>query len=298
MVGIHYLGVGQRALLRPRVAYTFCHTWRVERTDGVVLRFASHDKKIKFDGETYEAIGASATDLEQTEGLGESDFEVLGFLNADSLRPADLWSRRYDNASILHRIIDWQRPWPWYWLRKHRWWIKTVGFSGGMFRAQVHGIERWLSLPGGSRYEFDCDLTLGEARCGATPHVVLAAVVDTVASTGTPILGEKGDRRGFTITAGSWVTPPRDGLMILGEAVSTNGPNKGRKVQISAHVGRQIVVENDFTFRIKAGDTFVLRSGCDHTLRTCTDDYAVRPRYGGFPFMPSAQDLQQKAIET
>ena len=298
LIGNHYLGAAQLESLRPRVTFTLCSLWQLRRRDGVTLYFASHDKPVVFQGQTFVPLGPNASNLETKEALGESDMDIVGCLSADAIKPSDLHAGRYDGASITHWYVDWERPWPWLWVRKHVWYIKTLAHVGGIWRAQVFGIERWLTIPGGRRFEIECDLTLGEPRCGATPVTVFGATVSAVAAVGAPIAGATDPRLAFTISSGTWATPPRDGLMVLGEATATSGPNKGKRILIAYHSGRTLVVEEPFPFGVKVGDTFALKSGCDHTLTTCTNDYGRRNNYGGIPFMPTAQDQFVKPVET
>lgn len=296
MIGNHYLGAGQIAALRPRVTFTLAHIWRVERRDGVVLRFASHDKTIQFQRELYTPLGPTASDLQQSEAGAESDFEIVGFLASDAVRASDIHARRYDGASILHHVVDWMRPWMWF--RKHRWYVKEIDETGAVFKANVQGVERFLTIPVGRRYERECDKVLGSRECGATPRVQFGAVVEAVAASGSPILGVSSGRSALRITAASWFSPaPRDGLLAQGKVAWTSGPNRGTVQLIGDHVGREIVLEEEAPFGVKAGDTCAIYSGCDGTLTMCGDDYANRINYGGIPYMPTTEDTYRRPTE-
>lgn len=299
--GYPWHGEGQIMMLRPRVTFSLCSIWDVTRVDGAVKRFCGHNRKLDFDGNEYLPLGASPSDVELRESVGGSDMEILGFLSHESIQPADLHARKYDGAWIRQRIIDYERPWPWAVVRNHRWHIKSVGYSAGLFKAQVHGVENFLTIPAGRRFEIECDATLGGVLCQATPFVLFSAVVDTVASSGSPILGDERERRAFSVTSGSWAgwspsTPP-DNLLVQGSATAIDGPNAGAKILISQHVGMEIVLETDMPFRIAAGDTFKITSGCDKTLTTCDGEYSNLPRHQGHPYLPKSGDLQEKGVE-
>jgi hypothetical protein len=105
VIGIHYLGDAQIQSMRPAVTFFYCHIWRVRRTDGVVHRFASHDKVVWWQGERYEPVGPTASDLEQSEAGAESDFELVGFLSADTIRASDIQAGRYDGCRVDHREL-------------------------------------------------------------------------------------------------------------------------------------------------------------------------------------------------
>ncbi len=295
-IGNHFLRPGQIEALRPRVTFTLCHVWQVDRRDGVFHRFASHNKTVRFFRDDYMPIGPTASDMQQSEAGAESDFELVGFLSAASIRASDIHAGRYDGASIYHHVIDWQRPWKWF--RKHRWWIKEIKAAGAVFQARVQGVERFLTIPAGQRHERECDLTLGSLRCGATPIVTFGAIVEAVAAPGSTILGLPHSRSAFRLSAASWPTVPRDGLVTQGKVVWTSGPNKGTEQTVGEHVARELSLELQTPFPIKVGDVCTIYSGCDGTLSTCTNDYNNRINHGGEPFMPSTEDIYRKTVET
>ena len=296
LLGRHFLTVGQIEALRPRVTFTLTHLWRVVRADGVTLRFASHDKWVRFRGEDYQPVGPTASDLQQSEAGAASDFEMVGFLSARSILASDIQAGRYDGASVQHWVVDWLRPW--IWLRAHRWWVQEINEVGGVFQAKVQGVERFLSIQAGGYYERECAKVLGSVECGATPIVTTNCVVEAVATSGSPVLGLPHDNQAFTITAASWPTVPRDGLVTMGRVVWVTGPNKGTVQEVGEHVGRALALEIATPFPIKAGDVCDVWSGCDGSLPTCTDDYDNRINFGGVFRMPSTQDTYRKPSET
>lgn len=300
MIGNHYLGVAQIQSLRPRVTFSACHIWRLERVDGVVQRYASHDKWVRFRGEDYRPVGPTASDMEQAEAGAESDFEIVGFLSADTVRASDIHAGRYEGARIVHYVIDWERPWPNAWHRKHVWWIKEINENSGQFQAKVQGVERFLSIPAGRVYERECDKTLGDFECKATARVLFGATIEAVGSSGSPILGLPHKNAAMRFTSGSWGWSPaiRDGLLMEGKVVWTNGPNKGTEQEIGDHVGREIILQLPTPFAIKPGDQCAVYSGCDGSIGTCTNDYANRINFGGQFRMPSTEDTYRKPSET
>ncbi|MFY9345584.1 MAG: DUF2163 domain-containing protein [Planctomycetota bacterium] len=297
MAGIHYLGPQQIEALRPRVTFTICHTWQIDRVDGVVMRYASHDKWLRVRGNDFAPIGPQASDMEQVEGGAESDFEVVGFLSASGIRAADIHARRYDGARLTHHVVDWQRPWMWF--RKHVWWVKQISEDNGLFRAQVQGVERFLTMPAGRFYERECDKVLGSLECGATPRSLSGVVVEVVASTGSPIMEQSRNTMGMRFTSGSWVWSPAitDGLLRQGKVLWTSGPNAGTSQTIAEQIGREVTLETEAPFPIKAGDGCTLYSGCDGSLITCTLTYNNRINFGGQYKMPSTEETYRRPLE-
>ncbi|MBL8756338.1 MAG: DUF2163 domain-containing protein [Planctomycetes bacterium] len=298
LVGNHYLKDAQIQALRPRVTFTPANIWKVERADGVVSRFASHDKWLTFQREQYQPMGPTASDLEQSEAGGESDFEMVGFLSAETILAADIHAGRYEGCKVTHHVVDWMRPWMWF--RKHVWWVKEINENGGLFQAQVQGVDRFLTIPVGRVYERECDKTFGSGECGATPRVLFGAVVEAVASSGSTILGLPHHTMAMRFTNASWAWSPaiRDGLLTMGRVVWTSGPNKGTTQDIAEHIGREVALDAEAPFPIKAGDTAAIYSGCDGSASMCEFDYANKLTFGGQEFMPSTEDLYRKPAET
>ena len=51
-------------------ATTFCHCWRIARSDATVLGFTDHDRDLTFNGVTFRAnTGLSASQLESSVGF-------------------------------------------------------------------------------------------------------------------------------------------------------------------------------------------------------------------------------------
>jgi len=51
-------------------ATTFCHCWRVARSDATVMGFTDHDRDLTFNGVTFRAnTGLSASQLERASAL-------------------------------------------------------------------------------------------------------------------------------------------------------------------------------------------------------------------------------------
>ena len=299
LVGDHYLTLAQIESMRAglRVTYTEASIWSVERVDGDVRRFASHDKVIRFRGQDYLPLGPNASDMEHAEAGAESDFEMVGFLCSDTIRASDIHAGRYDGCRVVHHVVDWMRPWIWH--RRHVWWVREINESGGVFRAQVQGVERFLVIPAGRLYERECDKVLGSKECGALPRALFGATVEVVASAGATILGLPHKNMAMRFTTGSWTWSPavRDGLLAQGEVRWTAGPNKGTTQRIGEHIGREITLEEATPVPIKAGDVCAVFSGCDGTRSACDGDYSNGDNFGGQPFMPSTEDTYKKPSE-
>jgi hypothetical protein len=141
---------------------------------------------------------------------------------------------------------------------------------------------------------------LGSLECGAVARTLFGAVVEAVAAPGSAILGVPHTTMALRLTAASWTWSPtiRDGLLTQGKVVWTSGPNKGTTQLVAEHVGREVSLETEAPFRIRAGDVCSLFSGCNGSLPACEGDYANRINFGGQKFMPSTEDTFRRPAET
>lgn len=291
IVGNHYLTEGQIQCLRPRVTFTLTHLWEVVREDGKRSRFASYDKWVTFQGKQYRPVGPNVSSIEQGEAGAETDFELMGFLSHESIQASDIHAGRYDNARIIHHVVDSKRPW--IWVKKHQWWIKTITENGSVFQAEVQGSEKFFTIPVGRRYERECDKTLGGLDCLATPEEFFGVGVATVAAAGSPVMLSSDSQSGFSCDGVFVPTKP----FTMGKVTWTSGPNKGTSQKIATQDGSDINLEAPAPYPIKTGDQFAIRSGCDGTALTCDEVYNNIENFGGVKRMPTTEDTYQRPSE-
>lgn len=295
--GNHYLYEGQIESLRPRVTFSLASLWTIERADGEIMRLASHDKWIRHKGENYKPIGPSASNINQGESGRESDLEATGFLSDETVRSSDIHSGKYDGAKITQMIVDWEKPWKW--VKKNVWWIKTITENGAVFSVQLQGSERFWTLGVGKYYENDCTKVLGGPDCGATTvRTQFGCVVDEVSRPGTQLGTSLDGRSTFSLTSATF-TPDANFPHIYdhGTLTFTDGPNRGTHREIARQEGNVITLLTPAPFSMKPGDGCTLKSGCDGSPSTCRDVYDNAERFGGLPFMPTAEDSYKRPDE-
>src|SRR5579863_9676848 len=82
-------------------ATTLATCWRLSRSDGLVLGFTDHFRKLTFDGTDF--LPTSGLDGgEQTQKLGAQvdTTEVVGILSSDAISEDDILLGRYDGALV------------------------------------------------------------------------------------------------------------------------------------------------------------------------------------------------------
>ena len=304
--GNHFLGEAQIERLRPRVTFNLANLWEVRRVDGTVLRFATTDKQVYFEGNWFKATGPSPSDLQQGEALAETDFEMAGVLDHENITAQDLYSGLYDEAQIVHWVVDLDRPWVWF--RKHVWWIKQITVITGQFKAEIVGVEKFLTIPIGRRYEKDCDKVLGSIECGATNAATIVTAISEV-----PTTASGGAINGTILDTGAFVVPHPGGAGFptvaasglpptwsFGKVEFTSGANIGVVIQIGYESGSEevdtamsVTLAFPAPYNIRVGDTVTITGGCDGTLTTCRTVFDNEINFGGIPYMPKTSKLYE-----
>lgn len=301
LIGDHFLKAAQIESLRPRVTFTMCHLWLIRLTDGSELKFASHDKPIEFGGRTYLPMGPTPQNMQTAEAAEDSDYEIFGFLSHETIRPRDILLGRFDGATVLQYVIDWNRPW--IWTKKHKWWIKSIAVDGDMFKADVGGLEQFLEIKTGRYYEKECEKAFTGTECKATGFSLTSQTVSAVpSSAGGSINGITRDARAMRVVTGqipdlpTGVFPP----FAYGSVNFLSGSNKGKSIQIadSQYVEQSPLADSylDITlstpapFPIRVSDTLDIFSGCDGSFTTCKLVYDNTINFGGIHRMPTTED--------
>ena len=87
----------------------FC--WRLDRRDGVVLGFTSHDRDLRFAGLLYRAApGMVPSAIERRDSLDAGTVELSGALTSSLITDADLLAGRWDGARLRVMAVNWADP--------------------------------------------------------------------------------------------------------------------------------------------------------------------------------------------
>lgn len=257
---------------------TLCHCWRVTRTDGVVLGFTDHDGAIEFDGVMHEArTGLNAEAAESALGLSIDSQPVSGALSSDAITDEDIERGLYDGAEVTVWLVDWREPSNRLLLSKGR--IGEIRRGDGAFEAEVVGLSEVLNQPYSRAYLPTCDRRLGDAKCGVDLESPLYS------GTGTVSAVQESQR---FVAAG--LDAFERGWFDNGRIEWTSGANAGLSGHVKLHTGfgdgAAIELWLSPPMPVAPGDGFVIRAGCDKTLRTCREKFANLLNFRGFPHMP------------
>jgi uncharacterized phage protein (TIGR02218 family) len=264
-------------------ATTLAWCWRVMRADGAVYGFTDHDRDIVFDGSSFEAAsGFTGTDIRQSLGLSVDNLDVTGALQSDRLGDADLAAGAFDNARIEIWRVNWAEPDQRVLMMSGS--IGEVKRGETAFTAELRSLAHALGQAQGRTYQYACDATLGDARCGIDlggPAYKGAGVVTAAAA------AYQFSASGLEAFAEDWFA---GGLVTW-----TAGANAGRRMEVKrfALSGALAEIElwRSMASGIAPGDRFTITAGCDKTFPTCKAKFANGVNFRGFPHIPGNKYL-------
>lgn len=274
------LGNGLMSLLRKNKHF-IAALWKLERSDGVIMRFTDHSHKIIYLGDEYTPTdGVSSSARRKQTGFSGQDVEILGIVSDSSITYDDLRAGLMDGTKIIETLIDYRFPYLGF-LNQYKYTIINLTFSGEVWEAKVEGISRELNQRVGRIYGRNCDNDLGDSICRV--DVVALSENGTVFAINFvgPTARAVFDVTGLTEAAG---------FFDHGRLTWITGLNAGIKSQVKFHTipgATTIELQKPTPFDITVNDQFNVEPGCaKRLLEDCRDKFNNVDNYGGFPFIP------------
>jgi uncharacterized phage protein (TIGR02218 family) len=259
-------------------ATTLAWCWRVERRDGQVYGFTSHDRDLTFDGTMYEA-GAAFTpaELRSDTALAVDAQDAEGALSSDTITEADIAAGRWDGAVVQVWRVNWQDVSQRVLMRSGT--LGEIRRGRVAFTAEVRSLAHALAQPVGRTYQGRCDAELGDARCG----------VNLAAFTGTGAVGTVLGARQLVVTGLDAFAPP---LFNRGLLTFTSGANAGLSFEVAGHLAGELTLLEAPVLPVVAGDAIAVSAGCDKTAATCRAVFGNIVNFRGFPDIPGEDALR------
>ena len=278
---------------------TLAVLWRVERADGVVMGFTTHDRDIVYGADPslpevtyYAATGLTNSAVDSNSDLSVDNLEVTGFLDSSAIDESDIMQGLYDNAIVEERIVNWADLTMGDMLVR-RGTVGNIKTVNGVFQAEVRGLSQKLTTMLGALYGPVCRAQFGSydgdgsyTRWLCEVDLALyeqAATVDSSpdAVTIVPVAG--------LVTAGSSpeVPAPAD-WFTNGLVTFTSGPLDGRSFEIKGWDGSALTMFLPLPAQPQPGDSFTISPGCNHTTTDCIAKYDNIVNFRGEPFIPGA----------
>lgn len=264
---------------------TLARCWTLTRRDGEISGYTDHDRDLTIGGVVHRArAGLEAAEASQEAGFAVASADVVGVLQAAGVTENDIALGLYDSAAVTVRLVDWTNPDNLVTLGAYE--IGQISRSDTAFVAELRSLAHRHDEERGRIYTQRCDADLGDARCGVSLVEVVAAVQQT------------DGRRMLTCTGlSAHQTNWFDGGLLR----FTSGANNGSAVEIRSHRREAGLAHLELwleaAHEIVAGDAVRLRPGCDKSFATCRAKFANGLNFQGFPHIPGADFLLQRAGE-
>lgn len=259
-----------------------CQIWTITRRDGVVFRYTSHDRPVRYGGQVYascRSLDPSASENASTLG-SVGNIELEGIIDDDGISEADLYGGLFDDAYVTVDLISWGGP-----AESPR--RLASGWTGELSQGET-GFKMEV-LGAGSRLDQQalvqmvtpgCRWVFGSPQCGVDIEALaIGGTVSAAQSRGTFLaLLDAGD----------------GGLQWANGTVRwTSGANVGHVVEVKSvdfDTG-VIVLWASPPYLPQAGDAFDLLPGCDKVREGGCTVYANVINFGGFPDVPGGDSL-------
>lgn len=255
-------------LTAPLVTLAYC--WRIERRDGRVLGFTTHDAGLWVAGEYYaSAPGIRPSAIEQALGRAGDSLSISGAIADASLSGADLASGRFDGASVALFVTDWSANEP-VATPISRGILGSVSRSGGGFGAEIDATDPLLATDLVPLTSPACRAELGDADC----RVAMAARharAQVVAFSGRQVTLD---------------TSFADGIFVFGRMRWLTGRLRGTSQPIIAQAGASLTLARAAVPADAPGWQVELVEGCDKSAAICATRFANIANFRGEPHLP------------
>lgn len=264
--------------------------WRIERTDGVILRFTEHDRDLVVDGETFLATASfDPSAIKASADLSVGDLEVFGAFDSSYITERDVLAGLYNGASFWVAECLWDDVAAGKDIQKFGW-LGRVKESGGTFKAELLDPAMKLQQPILRTFGAACDATLGDARCGVS--------MGPLTQTGT-VMAVASNRvfevSGLSIPVGM----PADWFSLGTLTWSGTGvENDGLSMEVKEFDGTNVALFLPMVFDVQVGDTFSIVPGCNKSLGACINRFANKDNFRGFPHVPVVDDTIKGIVST
>ncbi len=268
---------------------TLAWCWRITRSDGEAFGFTDHDRVLSFDGTGFEPeSGLIASEVRSGSDLSVDAQDAEGVLTSDRITETDILDGRWDNAAVEVWRVNWSDTGQRILMRRGA--IGQIRRGRLAFVAEVRSLAHLLGQNTGRTFQASCDAALGDGRCGVD--------LDNASFKGNGVVLDAQRDRAFTASGlGSFEA----GWFANGIVEWTSGANAGRRAEVLSHdladgVATLGLLEAPVR-PVTAGDSFVIRAGCDKRIETCAAKFNNVASFRGFPTIPGQDTILRYATK-
>ena len=283
-----------------------CNCYTLTRTDGVVYNFTDHSESIEVDttGTGEGALtrfdpndGAETSATERNADFDAENAEIRGIISSDTIKDDDIRGGKFRDAKITRYLVDWRFPWSGFY-EKETFEFGNIAFGSTAYLAQIIGLKARADLRQGRRFTTDCRHVFGSTECGKalTDNDEDGNPITTPTLTVSNISAA---RKTFFVESkgGNWKVDD----FKYGKVSFLTGLNKNMSYEIDSNTAvSQVNFTLSFTlqtfsgFDIAVGDTLTAVQGCTKVRTSCQSRFNNFVNYGGFPYMPNSDRMQQR----
>ncbi len=253
--------------------------------NGLIKRFTDAPRDITLSGDTYlSGGGVNRTAMSFSEGLESSTFDLDAFLIDGFISKKDILAGIYRGALVEVSFVIFENtslaPLPM--MQGHIGESELLRLTS---KQTVHSLSDLMTMAVARVTTPTCGYTLGETACGVNvaPFIVSATITSVV------------NDASFRINAA--LTSPTTGVFNYGKVTFTGGENSGLQGDISgvsvAGGSTDITLWLPMGYTVAIGDTLDARPGCDNKLATCLSPYNNVINFGGQPYVPGIDKMNQ-----
>lgn len=281
---------------------TLAACWRIERVDGQVLTFTTHDRPLTIDGELYSPANSySPGDIESNADTSANQMEVYGITSED-ITERDLILGKYEHAQVDIFLVDYTD------LTIPRTYVQT-GWMGQVttqqdsFRAELRGMVTRLQQHIGQVYGSLCRWKFGGAECGVdVSALTVSDTVDSVPGLNAEALSRPASSGSQLEAVRQTLVNPNDEFIVFGRSEPdgyfdfgvvtwTSGDNKGLSMEVLRYEGGKFTLLERMPHQMQVGDTFDVYPGCNLIASTCKNKFSNFVNFGGFDAIPGNDDV-------
>lgn len=145
---------------------TLAACWRIVRTDGKEFFFTDHDRPLTFGGDTYiSSSGFLRSAISNSATTNNSNVEVKGFMESDSIREDELRNGAFDYAEVYIFYVNWMDLTQGDVKLRYGRFGEATWTSSGFFAVELRGIMDLLTQTIGETFSPECRADLGDERC-------------------------------------------------------------------------------------------------------------------------------------
>lgn len=260
--------------------------WRIQRLDGIIHTFTSHDQQVVYAGETYYPCGSINASAYQASGqFGEVGNATLAGLialdNTQSGIPArDIAAGLLDAAEVK----IWEVPWKGdeNVLPVLKGYIGKIEQKDINYQAEIITLSSLLNSSSLlDSYTPNCRFRLGDANCTVDlgPLTESSEVSDLAEGS---IRMQSSKRQFFDV-----LRTEIDGYWANGNLTWDSGDNAGYSSEVAnSFDSGAITLWNVMPNDIQIGDEYTIVPGCDLLKTTCISKFNNIANFGGFPDIP------------